>query len=167
MTRAPILSAVAAALLLGFVAAPVAAEDAAIRHPSFACRPRRNSGPDQGRVRQSFRYGSRLWPDRKDRLLGELDRARRQGVLLQYGNLEGGLPQEPRREHPKGEGVFPRQGSCQGQRRGFRSADHQGSGQALQGVHRGRRQRGSEADRRCAAARMAPSSSATPSSTPT
>ena len=34
--------------------------------------------------------------------------ARRQGLLLLYGSLERGLPQEPRREHPEGEGVLRR-----------------------------------------------------------
>ena len=73
MTRAPILSAVAAALLLGFAApVPAAAEDAP-SFPSAVCHTGAvRSG--QGRIRQFLRHGACRRADGEDRLLGELDR---------------------------------------------------------------------------------------------
>ena len=62
MTRAPILSAVAAALLLGFTAAiPAAAEDAsstsAVSNSNLA-HAVRDTGSGQGRIRQFLRHGA-------------------------------------------------------------------------------------------------------------
>ena len=72
MTRAPILSAVAAALLLGFAASvPAAAEDAPTFPSADSAHAPRAS---QGRIRQFLRHGACRRADGEDRLLGELDR---------------------------------------------------------------------------------------------
>src|SRR6516165_8753601 len=96
----------------------------------------------QRRVRQFLHYGPCVWPIGEDRLFGELDRARRQGLLLFDPRLETGVPQEPRREYPEGTRVLP----CQGSVGASRSYDSRNRGSRCkgpcQGVHRRRCERG-------------------------
>ena len=100
MTRA---AAMAVALCFSALAPAVAADQPPTPAPAMTPSP---AAAPKGEFDDSCAMGLASGQVGKDRLLGQLDGARRQGLLLLYGSLERGLPQEPRRKHPEGEGVF-------------------------------------------------------------